>query len=243
MKSILFGLAVVAMSIFVSCGKVTENPTQAASIAYEQKSQYWFSNSQNQGENSVFNALVRSFDYANTEGKKLLCSNNLDSASIEWITNFDEKFHELYTFNVDPNQLSEDSLSQEWADKLAAAYFINDPRLSIDSIVSLENQMLIDYPYIYPNRHLEFNGLLQFSATLKMTKYLFSSRELNVCNTIAYDSFNDFLGLSDDPYDDCMRRKINNAGLFEIIINYGAGPGGWVAVASADCVVEILMSE
>lgn len=35
--------------------------------------------------------------------------------------------------------------------------------------------------------------------------------------------------------DNCMRNKIDSVGPIEMMINYGAGPGGWVLVAYLDC--------
>jgi hypothetical protein len=244
MKTVFLSVAVMATIILGACTKLADSPVRKPIKFSEQKSNLWFANSQNHREAAVFNALAVSFDYANAEGQKFYCGNNKESAVLNWFHNFDEKYHGLHSFSLDPALLTEDSLSQAWADKLIAAYFINSPTSSIDSIFSLEKKLINEYPVHFPNQNLEFEGLLELSSKLKMVKHLFSNESYNICESITYNLFEDmFLGLSDDPYDDCMRRKINNAGLFEIIINYGAGPGGWVAVASADCVVEILMSE
>ena len=40
---------------------------------------------------------------------------------------------------------------------------------------------------------------------------------------------------SDAAFDNCMSNAIDNANIFDILTNWGAGPGGWVLGTAADC--------
>lgn len=236
-------IAAVAL-LFYACSQTDVDVPQNNMVAESKEMDFWFANPSNHREEEVFNDLVASFEYANEIAIQNECLSETDENIMNWFENVNLKYHEIHAFDIDPELVAESHFIDQWINRLFEAYFIQDDLESINNILSIENRLLQSFQTLHPSANLEYNALMELSSFLKMLRYLKEESEVVVCSELQFRSIEELILVKvDDPYDDCMREKISNAGFLEIIINWGAGPGGWVAVASADCLIEILSED
>jgi hypothetical protein len=234
-------IIILVSVILVSCSKTTDEPNFGEVLDSQKDSGFWFENPENPYEEEVFSNLITSIQYANQMGAQLDCSDDLNYALLSWFDAVNIKYHEIHSFEVMPESLTSEGVASEWFNKIFDAYFLEDQAASINRIVALENLVIQNFQEQHPEMEIEFAAILELTAFLKLMRYTIEEQELILCKTVHVDSIEQiFEWKVDDSYDDCMRRQINNAGFLEIILNWGAGPGGWVAVASADCLIDIL---
>jgi len=173
--------------------------------------------------------ILAAIDSANAIGDNLTCDKDkLDDQAIKWFENVSDFYHASVSFPVDTSLLIITSTELDYFDEITSELYSGDSlNNSLHNLIAIEDDLVNSYAVNFPNRTKELESMLHLTSAIKHLLYGYAQTGIQPCSGKVFYSPSAILSWAKaDDFDGCMRNKINDAGPLEIVINYGAGPGG-----------------